>query len=68
MPAAVCGDRPSLMSQMRLQVAELLGIEFKNEVRRKTFAVAPDLLVQTTCFHAIERGQVSIKQYLLSAQ
>ena len=52
---------------MRLQVLDLLSGQLKHEVFWKAFDVAPDLLVQASCFDAVKLCQVGVQHNFLLA-
>jgi hypothetical protein len=53
---------------LQLQVRELIGRQLEEKVRREPRAVTTYLLIQSSCCDPVQGGEVSIKQYALTAQ
>lgn len=53
---------------MRPQDRSLFGGKLKHEIFRKSASVSLDCLVQTLGSNSVERGEVAIKDYTLTAQ
>jgi hypothetical protein len=52
---------------LQLQVCKFLSFKVKDEVRRKSFDVAIDLLIEALGSHPIHRSQIAIEQNAVAA-